>query len=294
MSQAASPGSESAIAFACAGERLLGIVTRPQQAATTGVVIVVGGPQYRVGSHRQFVLLARDLAEAGYAVLRFDCRGMGDSDGEARSFEDVDLDVAAAIDALAAACPEVGSVVLWGLCDGASAALLYSLRRPDARVRGLVLLNPWVRSEQSLARVRLRHYYGERLLQPEFWKKLVRGGTNLVAAVRDLARNWRLAPGAHRTRCPIRCGAIVSQLDGSRFSGLRWPHPDNPQWPRRHCAGVSRLRELRSAVGWFIAARPACAARCAGCRPYVFGSGCALCGGTGHPRMVGAPAGADR
>ena len=70
MSQAASPGSESAIAFACAGERLLGIVTRPQQAATTGVVIVVGGPQYRVGSHRQFVLLARDLAEAGYAVLR--------------------------------------------------------------------------------------------------------------------------------------------------------------------------------------------------------------------------------
>ena len=200
MSQAASPGSESAIAFACAGERLLGIVTRPQQAATTGVVIVVGGPQYRVGSHRQFVLLARDLAEAGYAVLRFDCRGMGDSDGEARSFEDVDLDVAAAINALAAACPEVRSVVLWGLCDGASAALLFSLRRPDLRVRGLVLLKPWVRSEQSLARVRLRHYYGERLLQPEFWKKLVRGGTNLVAAVRDLARNWRLARTARAVR----------------------------------------------------------------------------------------------
>ena len=192
--------SESALGFDCAGERLLGIVARPQRPAAIGVVIIVGGPQYRVGSHRQFLLLARALAAAGHAVLRFDYRGMGDSDGAARSFEDVDADIGAAIGALTVACPEVRSVVLWGLCDGASAALMYWLRRRDARVRGLCLLNPWVRSEQSLARVRLRHYYGDRLLQPEFWKKLVRGGTNLAASVAELARNWRLARASRAAR----------------------------------------------------------------------------------------------
>ena len=192
--------SESTLGFDCAGERLLGIVSRPPRPAATGVVIIVGGPQYRVGSHRQFLLLARALAAAGHAVLRFDYRGMGDSDGAARSFEEVDTDIAAAIGALTVACPEVRSVVLWGLCDGASAALMYWLRQRDARVRGLCLLNPWVRSEQSLARVRLRHYYGDRLLQPNFWNKLLRGRTNLAASVAELARNWRMARAARAAK----------------------------------------------------------------------------------------------
>jgi len=51
-------------------------------AADTGVLIVVGGPQYRVGSHRQFVMLARFLADHGVPCMRFDYRGMGDVSGE--------------------------------------------------------------------------------------------------------------------------------------------------------------------------------------------------------------------
>jgi len=188
--------SESAHVFACGGERLLGVVSRPDCPARAGVVIVVGGPQYRIGSHRQFLLLARNLARAGFAAIRFDYRGMGDSDGQPRSFEAIDADIAAAIDSLTGVCPEVSSVALWGLCDGASAALLYCQRRRDPRVRGLCLLNPWVRSEQTLARTRLRHYYGDRLAQPDFWSKLIRGETNLKAAIADLWRNWRLARAA--------------------------------------------------------------------------------------------------
>ena len=59
--------TEQTTAFACAGETLLGILAEPQTPAHTGVVVVVGGPQYRVGSHRQFVLLSRALAAAGFA-----------------------------------------------------------------------------------------------------------------------------------------------------------------------------------------------------------------------------------
>jgi exosortase A-associated hydrolase 1 len=72
-------------------------------------------------------------------------------------------------------------VVLWGLCDGASAALLYLHERQDPRVKGLVLLNPWVRSAATLARTHLKHYYAQRLLQGEFWRKLLRGGVGAQA-----------------------------------------------------------------------------------------------------------------
>ena len=58
-----------------------------QATASVGVVIVVGGAQYRVGSHRQFVGLARHLAAHGHPVLRFDFPGMGDSPGDWVGFE---------------------------------------------------------------------------------------------------------------------------------------------------------------------------------------------------------------
>lgn len=166
---------EQPLVIPCAGDEMIGILARPAGDSPVGVVIVVGGPQYRAGSHRHFVFLARTLAAGGYPVLRFDFRGMGDSSGAQRSFEEVGDDIGAAIDALLRACPGMERVVLWGLCDGASAALLYRHQTRDPRVEGLVLVNPWVRSEATLARTRVKHYYGQRLLQRAFWLKLLRG-----------------------------------------------------------------------------------------------------------------------
>ena len=67
--------------FDCQGESLIGILHQPVNAASIGILIVVGGPQYRVGSHRQFLLLARSLSANDIPVLRFDYRAMGDSGG---------------------------------------------------------------------------------------------------------------------------------------------------------------------------------------------------------------------
>jgi exosortase A-associated hydrolase 1 len=175
--------TEKAIIFDCAGEDLLGVLAVPELPGTIGVVIVVGGPQYRVGSHRQFLLLSRALAGAGYPTIRFDNRGMGDSTGELRDFEAINDDICAAIDAFQSNCPEVSQFVLWGLCDAASACLLYWDATQDIRVSGLVLLNPWVRSETTLARAHIKHYYGQRLLQAEFWRKLLTGKLGLGRAV---------------------------------------------------------------------------------------------------------------
>lgn len=177
---------EIALTFGCAGVSLIGVLHPGQVQAQIAVLLVVGGPQYRVGSHRQFVLLARSLARQGIPVLRFDYRGMGDSDGSQRTFESVDDDIESAINALCENLPAVKKIVIWGLCDAASAALFYAHK--DPRVSGLVLLNPWVRTDAGMARTYLKHYYLQRFFSVEFWKKLLRGRWNMRASLASLIK----------------------------------------------------------------------------------------------------------
>lgn len=184
--------TESAIAIACGADSLVGILHRGAgRERDIGILVLVGGPQYRVGSHRQFVLMARRWAAAGYPVMRFDYRGMGDSPGEPRSFEDVDLDLRSALDAFFASVSGLSGVVVFGLCDAAAAALMYC--RSDPRLSGLMLANPWVRTPEGEARSHVRHYYGSRLLQRSFWQKLLSGELKVFFAVRSLMAAWLLS-----------------------------------------------------------------------------------------------------
>lgn len=184
---------ERGIVFECKGESLVGVASVPTKAREVGVVIIVGGPQYRAGSHRQFVLIARQLASCGIACFRFDNRGMGDSTGPFRDFEIIEDDVGAAVDAFVAAVPQVKRVVLWGLCGGASAACLYAPL--DERVCGTVLVNPWVRTETSEAKTYLKYYYGRRLLEPAFWRKLISGRVGVRSAAAGFVAMLRKAGG---------------------------------------------------------------------------------------------------
>jgi exosortase A-associated hydrolase 1 len=184
---------ETPILFDCHGEQLLGIVAAAEASEACGVLVLVGGPQYRVGSHRQFVLLSRRLAAAGFPVMRFDFRGMGDSSGAGRDFEAVGDDIEAALAAFKSTCPGLERVVLWGLCDAASAALLYCQEHRDPMLAGLCLLNPWVRSVETLARTQVKHYYGRRLLDASFWLKLLQGRLNVLTALKELLDKLRLA-----------------------------------------------------------------------------------------------------
>jgi exosortase A-associated hydrolase 1 len=195
--------TDIALRFTCEGDALFGVASVPTAPVARGVVIVVGGPQYRAGSHRQFTLLARALAAQGIATLRFDVRGMGDSEGTARPFEDIGADLHAAIDAFMAQVPAVRDVVLWGLCDGASAASLYA--HSDARVTGLALLNPWVRTEAGVATATIKHYYRARLFEKAFWQKLASGKFDAGAAVRSafgLAKSALAPAPADRATLP--------------------------------------------------------------------------------------------
>lgn len=208
---------DDAVQFECNGAPLVGIVSRADQPSKIGVLIVVGGPQYRAGSHRQFTLLARHLASEGIPAFRFDYRGMGDADGGRREFDQVDDDLRAAITAFHDAEPAIEGVVLWGLCDAASAALIYAPR--DPRVKGLALLNPWVRDAQTQAVTQMKHYYLKRLMDGAFWRKVLRGKVQWRSTAGSLMRTSRAALEFTRA-APASRSFQDRMLDGlQQFSG---------------------------------------------------------------------------
>lgn len=183
--------AEYPLLFECEGAPLVGIVHPGRPDANIGVVVVVGGPQYRAGSHRQFTELGRAVAAAGFPVLRFDLRGMGDSGGVFPGFEAIDADIRAAVDALTGEFPELDGVALWGLCDGASAISFYAHR--DPRISGVALLKPWVRTEATYAQAQIRHYYAARLFSRSFWARLGSGKIDFRDSIRSLSSSLQQA-----------------------------------------------------------------------------------------------------
>lgn len=213
--------------FDCRGSTLIGIVHRPKSPHARGVLIVVGGPQYRVGSHRQFVLLARHLAEHGVPVFRFDYRGMGDAQGDFKGFESVEEDIGSAVEQFFQCIPELREIVIWGLCDAASAALFFAHR--DPRVRGLVLVNPWVYTEQGAAQAYLKHYYLQRLVSRDFWRKVAGGRFEFRKAYRsfwDLLNRAKSKFEEPPVEQPTRMASIDKPLPERLKSGLeKFRHP---------------------------------------------------------------------
>ncbi len=223
---------EDALLIPVHGVDQIGILHRPapETARRTGIVIVVGGgPQYRVGGHRQLTLWARALAQAGYPVLRFDYRGMGDTAGAFAGFEAVDDDLRAAVDRLSAEVPGLDRVVMWGECDAVSAILLYAGR--DPRVKGAVLLNPWVRTEALQAQAVLKHYYWKRLTERSFWQKVLSGGFDVKASLGSALALLR------RSRQAQKAVAKAPSTD----QGLG-PIPRNQPLPQSMLQGLQRFQ----------------------------------------------------
>jgi pimeloyl-ACP methyl ester carboxylesterase len=145
------------------GGRLLGILTSPGTAprgARPVFVFLSAGLLHRVGPYRLHVRLARTLAHLGFASLRVDLAGMGDSPPhDAPSYRaSVDADFAAILQAIDAHAGPA-NVVLAGLCTGADNATLLALREP--RVAGLVLLDPICYPDRGYATRVVAAKYGD-------------------------------------------------------------------------------------------------------------------------------------
>jgi len=122
------------------GTRMYGMAHLPDE-AKAGIVFCHPFAEERKSGYRAMVLAARALCEAGFAVLRFDYRGTGDSEGE---FQDAtvstrEADIAAAMAQLAelSGCDRIG---LLGLRLGSLFAARVAEQRGD--VSFLVMWEP--------------------------------------------------------------------------------------------------------------------------------------------------------
>ncbi|WP_430455336.1 hydrolase 1, exosortase A system-associated [Rheinheimera sp.] len=185
---AASAGAAELVPLNFGGQQSLGIY---QPAASEFLVLMVnGGAQTRAGSHRMQQQLALHWQQAGFASLRFDFPGFGDADGEPGTFVDHAAYLTELPPQLARYFGKVRPIVLFGLCDGATAALLAS---PWLQPQALILLNPWCRTAENHARTMLKFYYLRRIVSAEFWRKLLSGQWQASKSMASILRLIRPA-----------------------------------------------------------------------------------------------------
>ena len=160
-SDAVSQTTQETVSFSCEGYQLRGSLHRPSGSAPgdTAIVILNQGPLDRSGAHRLSVKCARRWAAQGFPVLRFDARGVGDSEGDwaipedgapinllYKNIEDGawTLDTRAAVDHVCKAT-SARNVVLAGVCGGAVSALHAAATHPA--VVGVIMVGmpvrPW-------------------------------------------------------------------------------------------------------------------------------------------------------
>jgi uncharacterized protein len=165
--------AEKTIKFSINDNNLFGILNLPDdaEAIESIVLMIIGGAQTRIGSHRMYVQLARHFCDNGVPVMRFDYQGLGDSEGEFVGFEYAGPSIRAAIDMLYAEFSELKSLIIWSLCDGAAASMIYAADDVD-RISAMVLANPFLETEAGKAQTVLKYYYIKRLFDRELWKKI--------------------------------------------------------------------------------------------------------------------------
>lgn len=172
------------LTFDCQGARLAASLDSGKSG--TGLLMVTGGTQTRIGSHRMYERLAFALAERGISCLRFDRRGVGDSEGEDPGFRGSGPDIAAAAAALRHARP-VRRLYGFGLCDGATAIALFA---DEVGLDGLILVNPWLVEAEAGAPppAAIRRHYRDRLLSLEGWKRFLSGSVDYRKLLKGISR----------------------------------------------------------------------------------------------------------
>lgn len=176
----------------------------------TGVLMMTGGSQTRIGSHRLYERVAKALAEHGFPCFRFDRRGVGDSGGGDPGYLGSAPDLAAAAAAFRAERPGLQRIVGIGLCDGATALALFGA---EARIDAVVMINPWLVEAAADAPppAAIRRHYREQLLSLSGWKRFLTGSISYRKLLRGITKAAR----------PIEGSELAADVAGAlRRSGL--------------------------------------------------------------------------
>ncbi|HEV2818804.1 MAG TPA: hydrolase 1, exosortase A system-associated [Allosphingosinicella sp.] len=213
------------LSFEAAGAELA--ASLDSTGGTTGLVLVTGGSQTRIGSHRMYERLAKALSENSFPCFRFDRRGVGDSPGEDPGFRGGEADLRAAVAAFRRELPALERVMGLGLCDGATALALFG---KAAGIDALILVNPWlVEAEADApAPAAIRAHYRKRLLSRDGWKKLLSGRVDyrkLLGGILKISAKRERAPLAREAAAALRASGlrawlILAEGDGTAIAAV--------------------------------------------------------------------------
>ena len=178
------------------GQRVLGVLHTPEGPMRPGALVFLHGwAGYRIGPHQMFTKAARQAADRGFACLRFDFRGRGDSQGdaEATTLSTMIEDAKRAVDVV---CEETGAerVALIGDCSGSEVAI--GAGTLDERIDSLVLWSAPIvagdRSEADAAKRRsIYSAYVRKLFRRETWSKLLGGRLQPGMILKALTRGGK-------------------------------------------------------------------------------------------------------
>jgi len=226
---------ETPFFFPHQGHQLFGVLHQPEAPNGRGFVFCHPFAEEKLWAHRVYVNYARELSRAGYAVLRFDYRGHGDSSG---SFEDFTLesrlsDIACAVSTLQARVGGLEMIGLLGLRFGATLAALAANAQPN--LKPLVLWEPIASGSQymkELIRVNLA-------TQSAVYKEIRH---NTQALVAKLKAGETINVDGYDIRYPL-----YEQMMAIKLAGERHPYPGKVlliQVNKKEGLGMKRVAAL--------------------------------------------------
>lgn len=170
---------------------LFGVLSRSTPPNDRSAILMLNaGAIHHVGPNRLYVTLARQLSAKGFACLRMDLEGLGDSVLRTQGRENHPYplnaieDVGAALEFL----KQRGYTrfVTLGLCSGSHTAFHSALELEREPIDELILINPWVYYwVEGMSLDTSRHFedvaaYRKSMKDPARWKKLLSGQVDLL------------------------------------------------------------------------------------------------------------------
>lgn len=167
------------------------------RSSKSALIIVSGGNEIRSGSHNSQSQLAQYMSAKGYYVLRYDRRGVGDSEGENTGFENSRDDILAAAQFMREKIGPEAKISAFGNCDAASALILNC---DGLGINALILANPWTYdpieeapesnevAHQAPSAAAIRARYWARIKNPRSLIDLFSGKIDLSKLIKGLMR----------------------------------------------------------------------------------------------------------
>ena len=175
--------SEKAVLFGNT-RSLVGIITDPPESVRDNnlpaIILLNAGILHRVGPHRLYVKMTRNLATMGFVVLRFDFSGIGDSKVRHDNLPFEKSAISETQEAMGFLSTEKGieRFLLIGLCSGAVSA--FQTACSDPRAVGAVLINIHRLSTETSEE---SSYFKNRRLAREYWKRYIFSGKSWLKAI---------------------------------------------------------------------------------------------------------------